>query len=416
MKRSKIIYCSALALAAAACLFLLDRIATMFVALLVLFALAVWFLLLGTASKLQAGFVKQSLTAEKNAGATAQIRIFNNSGVPFPHLRLGVQVREDQLLYSASCPEKSSYLLQLDLPDAHIGRYFVKIPYLDLYDVAGLTKKRIKMEQTLQVTIAPRRLPMKAPVSQNLLRPGAASQSAHIAQNSRLHVHDNTGEISELREYRPGDNLRDVHWKLTGKFDTLMVRQYMPQNQNRLCICLDIYSGVGQSDGFDGMVETALALASNCVENALPCVVSCYDPGAEQVLSWEIDTVQDYETLFESVLSLSRDSTDAAPPNAYYETLLDVQGAGVCLVAASVPDQLGGRLRALAEAVPVYMLLCEEPNAPEAPDGIPEEVRLHRLDCSRLREDIAELDLLHAAVRGKTAATPGKEGSHAPLA
>lgn len=416
MKRSKIIYLGALALAAAACLFLLDRIATMFVALLALFALAVRFLLLATASKLRAGFVKPSLSAEKNAAATAQIRIFNNSGVPFPHLRLGVQVQEDLLTYCASCPEKSSYLLQLDLPSAHIGRYLVKISYLDLYDVAGLTKKRIKTEQTLEVTIAPRRLPMKAPVSQNLLRPGTAAQSAHYSQNSRLHTHDNTGEISELREYRPGDNLRDVHWKLTGKFDALMVRQYMPQNQNRLCICLDIYSGVSRSEGFDGMVETALALVYNCVENALPCTVCCYDPGAEQVLSWEIETMQDYETLFESVLSLSRDSTDNAPPDAYYEALLDVQGAGVCLVAASATAQIGGRLRVLAETMPVYMVLCEEPNAPAAPNGIPEEVRLHRLNCGCLREDIAELDLLHAAARQRTAAAPRKEESNAPLA
>ncbi|MCQ2522596.1 MAG: DUF58 domain-containing protein [Lachnospiraceae bacterium] len=37
---------------------------------------------------------------------------------------------------------------------------------------------------------------------------------------------EQTGDIKELREYRPGDKLKDVHWKMSAKADTLMVKEF----------------------------------------------------------------------------------------------------------------------------------------------------------------------------------------------
>lgn len=32
-------------------------------------------------------------------------------------------------------------------------------------------------------------------------------------------------EVFELREYQPGDSIRTIHWKLSEKFDTVLVRE-----------------------------------------------------------------------------------------------------------------------------------------------------------------------------------------------
>ncbi|MBR5420245.1 MAG: DUF58 domain-containing protein [Lachnospiraceae bacterium] len=37
---------------------------------------------------------------------------------------------------------------------------------------------------------------------------------------------ERSSEISELREYRPGDRLRDVHWKMTARTDQMMIKEY----------------------------------------------------------------------------------------------------------------------------------------------------------------------------------------------
>ena len=46
-------------------------------------------------------------------------------------------------------------------------------------------------------------------------------------------------EFHENREYRPGDSVRDIHWKLSGKTDKLIVRQAMEPVQRRLVLAVE---------------------------------------------------------------------------------------------------------------------------------------------------------------------------------
>ena len=36
---------------------------------------------------------------------------------------------------------------------------------------------------------------------------------------------DDPGETFDIREYREGDSIRQIHWKLTGKMDRLIIRE-----------------------------------------------------------------------------------------------------------------------------------------------------------------------------------------------
>ena len=36
---------------------------------------------------------------------------------------------------------------------------------------------------------------------------------------------DDPGETFDIREYQEGDSIRQIHWKLTGKLDKMMIRQ-----------------------------------------------------------------------------------------------------------------------------------------------------------------------------------------------
>jgi len=47
------------------------------------------------------------------------------------------------------------------------------------------------------------------------------------------------GEVFDLREYRPGDSMKGIHWKLSAKSDDLIVREPGYPVDNRLLILLD---------------------------------------------------------------------------------------------------------------------------------------------------------------------------------
>jgi len=47
------------------------------------------------------------------------------------------------------------------------------------------------------------------------------------------------GEIYGVREHRPGDDARDLHWKLSAKRDQLVSREYEAEQSREVVVCLD---------------------------------------------------------------------------------------------------------------------------------------------------------------------------------
>jgi len=71
------------------------------------------------------------------------------------------------------------------------------------------------------------------------------------------------------REYRPGDDVRRVHWRSTARRGELMVRQDEQPHQRRGAVVLDRRPGAWSDDGFERAVTAAASLA-----------VSLHDAGA----------------------------------------------------------------------------------------------------------------------------------------
>ena len=47
-------------------------------------------------------------------------------------------------------------------------------------------------------------------------------------------------EVRDLREYRPGDSARSIHWKLAARTDTLWSREYEDEREERFTMSLDL--------------------------------------------------------------------------------------------------------------------------------------------------------------------------------
>ncbi len=71
------------------------------------------------------------------------------------------------------------------------------------------------------------------------------------------------GEFRGLREYRPGDDPRDVHWRSTARLGEPVVREYERDLSRDLWLCLDLRTG--DEDAAEDAVELAAALAARAV-------------------------------------------------------------------------------------------------------------------------------------------------------
>lgn len=82
-------------------------------------------------------------------------------------------------------------------------------------------------------------------------------------------------QFEELREYHPGDPLRDIHWRTTAKRDELVVKEFAAEAEAE---AVTLAAGAGV-DGADWMAEATASVVLSLVDEGIPVEVAL--PGAE---------------------------------------------------------------------------------------------------------------------------------------
>lgn len=86
-------------------------------------------------------------------------------------------------------------------------------------DVLNLFHLKIRPFQEVYTTVYPEKLPIQVQLSRTAI---GAYRDNGLVQNRKG---DDPSEIFDLRDYIPGDDIRSIHWKLSGKLDHLIFRQ-----------------------------------------------------------------------------------------------------------------------------------------------------------------------------------------------
>jgi len=76
------------------------------------------------------------------------------------------------------------------------------------------------------------------------------------------------GEFRSLREYRPGDEPRDIHWRSSARLSTPVIREYEEDGAETRWVCLDLRGRPG--DQAEAAVEVAASLAAASVMESRP--------------------------------------------------------------------------------------------------------------------------------------------------
>ncbi len=74
--------------------------------------------------------------------------------------------------------------------------------------------------------------------------------------------HGRSMNFEDLREYIPGDNIRDIDWKASGRSGTILIKRYIADKKHSVMMVLDTGSKMsGDSAGFDKKRDIALTAA-----------------------------------------------------------------------------------------------------------------------------------------------------------
>lgn len=169
----------------------------------------------------------------------------------------------------------------------HCGRITVRVKRTKILDLLGLFSLPLRAHPELSLFSHPHT------VTTVIDAPKASSQNPEAFQYSRMKSGSDPSETFGIREYRPGDPPRSVHWKLSSKFDRLMVRQFSEPASQTLLMLLE--SGGVQNSPIllDTMLDVYATLSETFLANTVPFTSMWYDKGSDRLEGWEVSSSAD---------------------------------------------------------------------------------------------------------------------------
>ncbi len=106
------------------------------------------------------------------------------------------------------------------------------------------------------VLVLPRLVPLEIPEPRTVNRIDVAGMNLSDSDSD---------EIEEITEYQPGDKLKNVHWKLSGKADDLLVKKYGSKGSSETLIVPDLRRMGRETDEADVTADSVIEIALSAV-------------------------------------------------------------------------------------------------------------------------------------------------------
>ena len=187
---------------------------------------------------LSVSMLSDSVTTEKNTPYTYEFRIDNHSPLALPFIEAQVSIPQSN---AVRCTERTVRLSMAPLSSYHMkntvsfrfrGTYDIGVKCFYVYDFFRLFRIRVDVENLTTVYVLPRRM--------NLDETASHSISDDTARTVRSPLVVDKLEVSDIRDYQNGDSLKSIHWKLSSKSETFIVKDYNTGTSNQTVICCDL--------------------------------------------------------------------------------------------------------------------------------------------------------------------------------
>ena len=124
-------------------------------------------------------------------------------------------------------------------------------------------------------------------IGRSTLLARSAAASPQWERRRKSHARLGSEEFHGLREYRPGDNPKWIHWRTSARFAKLMVRELESNSRRQVSLLLDTYVPVGDLESahrFETAVSFAATVACECALHGRRVALVTLGPELQVVL------------------------------------------------------------------------------------------------------------------------------------
>lgn len=182
---------------------------------------------------------------------------------------------------------KGSRRLSLQLGDIYCGRLTVRLQKATIYDCFGLIPVRCAADLKKSVTVQPDTFEQQI----RLLPCSGNPEDSEIYSEVRPGA--DLTETFQIREYVEGDSMRQIHWKLSGKLDRLIVRDPSLPIVRSILIFWERTGDSGDLRHTDAQAEAVLTICKTLLDQSMQFTVGWNDTNEQRCVLHGIHDLDD---------------------------------------------------------------------------------------------------------------------------
>jgi len=261
--------------------------------LLVLAVCLPWFSLLVSLPAMVRVRLHLDAPASCTRGEPAYVTMRASNGfLPMPRcrfrLRVSVAMTGQTVILKQQTPGHDNWYVPLNT--SHCGLLRFEAVKGRVYDYLGLFRLPIRTGKELELLVKPASIPPEK----------LPNLSLFLARRRQPKPGGGFSEEHELRDYRPGDSMRDMHWKLSVKTDRLIVREAQEPIRGLTLLTLDL---AGTPEDVDSKLEQLQWLSQWLLEHDTEHQVIWIDPEDCQLATASIDSYEALQAMMKRLLS-----------------------------------------------------------------------------------------------------------------
>ena len=187
---------------------------------------------------LTVSMLSDTVTTEKNTPYTYGFRMDNRSILAIPFVEATVSIPQSN---AVRCTERTLRMSMAPLTGYHVkntvafrfrGTYDIGIRCFYVYDFFRIFRARVDIDSFTTVYVLPRRLTQEDTEAHSI--------SDDTVRTVRSPLVVDKLEVSDIRDYRNGDSLKSIHWKLSSKSENFIVKDYNTGTSNQTVVFCDL--------------------------------------------------------------------------------------------------------------------------------------------------------------------------------
>ena len=183
------------------------------------------------------------------------------------------------------------------------GIVSIKVNKIEVRDLIGIVSYVFDVDMTKEVEVYPSNI-HSDDIDKTGLYEGVSENEETNTKGSDL------SDVSNIREYVPGDRIKDIHWKLSAKKDILLVKERVRISERQLIMLLDV---CGIKEDIDMVLEYAYNIVRACLKDGIPTKLVWWNKEASELDDMQVNSYEDLKEAYGLIyrVGVNKDMDDA---------------------------------------------------------------------------------------------------------